>query len=166
MPHSNLYLQVNRIKISTDKDNPLGFAKKLLDSASQTVTLSLLRPSAAMPPGNSGGLPLTPGLANTPISPLPGTLSMSINPLEHEIDRRLQYRKVSADSNMPLSLPISRPPYYKYTPVSVNLMFILYIYNCYLFFVLCIIIIMIFRQVKHQEVLQLVLWTQVIKTVM
>ena len=126
-----MYLQVNRIKISTDKDNPLGFAKKLLESAAQTVTLSLLRPSAAMPPGNNGGLPLTPGLANTPISPLPGTWSMSINPLEHEFDRRLQYRKISADGNMPLSLPISRPAYYKHTSVSVNLLFILYMYNYY-----------------------------------
>jgi hypothetical protein len=113
-----MYMQVNRIKISTDKDDPLGFAKKLLDSASQTVTLSLLRPSAAMPPGNIGILPLTPGLANTPISPLPGTLSMSINPLEYEMDRRFPYRKISADGNLPLSLPISRPPYYKYTSVS------------------------------------------------
>ena len=110
-----MYVQVNRIKISTDKDDPLGFAKKLLDSASQTVTLSLLRPSAAMPQGSYGGFPLTPGLANTPISPLPGTLSMSINPLEYEMERR--YRKIS-DGNHPLSLPISRPPYYKYTSVS------------------------------------------------
>ena len=111
-------MQVNRIKISTDKDDPLGFAKKLLDSASQTVTLSLLRSSAGMPQGNYGGFPLTPVLANTPNSPLPGTLSMSINPLEYDMERRLPYRKISADGNQPLSLPISRPPYYKYTSVS------------------------------------------------
>ena len=113
-------MQVNRIKISSDKDDPLGFAKKLLDSASQTVTLSVMRPPTSMPQGNCGGFPLTPGLANTPISPLPGTLSMSINPLEFEMERR--YRKISAggnvDSHQPLSLPISRPPYYKYTSVS------------------------------------------------
>ena len=116
-----MYLQVNRIKIYTDKDDPLGYAKKLLDSAWQTVTLSLLRPSAAMPQGNYGGFPLMPGLANTPISPLPG--GMSINPLEYETERRLPpYRKISsgamADGNLPLFLPISRPPYYKYTSVS------------------------------------------------
>ena len=118
-----VYIQVNRIKISSDKDDPLGFAMKLLDSASQTITLSLLRPSTAMSQGNYGGFPLTPGLANTPNSPFPGTLSMSINPLEFEMERR--HRKISAgaitDGNQPLSLPISRPPYYKYTSVSLLL---------------------------------------------
>ena len=118
--HTYIRIQVNRIKISSDKDDPLGFAMKLLDSAAQTLTLSVLRQTTAMSQGNYGGFPLTPGLANTPISPLPGTLSMSTNPLEYEIDRR--YRKISSggiiDSNQPLSLQISRPPYYKYTSVS------------------------------------------------
>lgn len=115
---------MNRIKISTDKD-PLEFAKKLLDSAAQTVTLSVLRPPSSQTQGNYVGFPLTPGFATTPISPLPGSMSMSlsINPLECEMDRRL--RKISAgglaansDHGQPMSLPITKPVYHKYTSVS------------------------------------------------
>lgn len=111
---------MNRIKISSDKD-PLEFAKKLLESASQTVTLSVNRQSTSATQSSYGGFALTPGIANTPVSPLPGSLSMSVNPMESEIERRL--RKISGtllpsmESSLPLSLPC-RPAYYKYSSVS------------------------------------------------
>ena len=115
------FVQVNRIKISTDTD-PLAFAQKLLEGTDKAVTLSLHRPALPSTP-HSNFYPLTPGVANTPISPLPGGLAAAFagNPLEHEIDR---IRKISSGALMPnvdgfpLSLPARYPPNYKYPSVS------------------------------------------------